>query len=168
MDQMKAAMIVMALVNLALLVLSEHGTLSFAWSWLVIVGTAGTMILALLFTGRSASDHVAGDVHPPAGAHDAGRREPGAQADERRVAGDPHVALVRGEALERHAGQPAHQQVVLDRQIEREQVGDLRAALVPRGPPGLAVRRGAELPGSITRCSAGSSVVSEIRTDTAS
>ena len=57
-----AAMIVMALVNLALLVLSEYGILSFAWSWLVIVGTAGTMILALLFTGRSASDHVAGDV----------------------------------------------------------------------------------------------------------
>jgi len=57
-----AAMIVMALVNLALLVLSEYGILAFAWSWLVIVGTAGTMILALLFTGRSASDHVAGDV----------------------------------------------------------------------------------------------------------
>jgi len=52
----------MALVNLALLVLSEYGILAFAWSWLVIVGTAGTMILALLFTGRSASDHVAGDV----------------------------------------------------------------------------------------------------------
>ena len=57
-----AAMIAMALVNLALLVLSEHGVLTFAWSWLVILGTAGTMILALLFTSRSAPDHAAGDA----------------------------------------------------------------------------------------------------------
>jgi SSS family solute:Na+ symporter len=56
-----AAMIVMALVNLALLVLSEYRILVFAWSWLVIVGTAGTMVLALLFTGRSGPDHVLGD-----------------------------------------------------------------------------------------------------------
>ena len=42
-----AAMIAMALVNLALLVLSETGVLRFAWSWLVILGTAGTMGLAL-------------------------------------------------------------------------------------------------------------------------
>ena len=41
------AMVAMALVNLALLVLSEKGTLHFAWSWLVIVGTAGTMALAV-------------------------------------------------------------------------------------------------------------------------
>src|SRR5712692_6063294 len=41
------AMVAMALVNLALLVLSETGTLHFAWSWLVIVGTAGTIGLAL-------------------------------------------------------------------------------------------------------------------------
>jgi SSS family transporter len=42
-----AAMIVMALVNLALLVLSETKVLVFAWSWLVILGTAGTMLLAV-------------------------------------------------------------------------------------------------------------------------
>lgn len=41
------AMVVMALVNLVLLVLSEVGTVPFAWSWLVIVGTAGTIVLAL-------------------------------------------------------------------------------------------------------------------------
>jgi Na+/proline symporter len=57
-----AAMITMALVNLALLVLSEYQILIFAWSWLVILGTAGTMILALLFTSRSAPDHAAGDA----------------------------------------------------------------------------------------------------------
>jgi len=44
------AMVVMALVNLVLLVLSESGTLHFAWSWLVIVGTAGTILLALLLS----------------------------------------------------------------------------------------------------------------------
>jgi Na+/proline symporter len=57
-----AAMIVMALVNLVLLVLSEYRILNFAWSWLVIVGTAGTMALALLFSGRSTSDHVPGNA----------------------------------------------------------------------------------------------------------
>ena len=41
------AMIAMALVNLVLLTLSETKILVFAWSWLVIVGTLGTMILAL-------------------------------------------------------------------------------------------------------------------------
>jgi solute:Na+ symporter, SSS family len=46
------AMILMALVNLTLLVLSEYRILTFAWSWLVILGTGGTMILALLFTSR--------------------------------------------------------------------------------------------------------------------
>jgi solute:Na+ symporter, SSS family len=45
------AMIVMALVNLVLLVLSEMQVLVFAWSWLVILGTAGTMLLA---TGMTA------------------------------------------------------------------------------------------------------------------
>jgi SSS family transporter len=48
-----AAMLVMAAVNLVLLVLSETGTLRFAWSWLVIVGTAGTMLLALALSGAS-------------------------------------------------------------------------------------------------------------------
>jgi SSS family solute:Na+ symporter len=41
-----AAMIVMAIVNLALLILSETGRIGFGWSWLVILGTAGTMLLA--------------------------------------------------------------------------------------------------------------------------
>jgi solute:Na+ symporter, SSS family len=40
------AMVLMAMVNLVLLVLSETGVLAFAWSWLVILGTAGTMLLA--------------------------------------------------------------------------------------------------------------------------
>ena len=42
-----AAMILMALVTLALLVVSEKKIVEFAWSWLVVVGTAGTMGLAL-------------------------------------------------------------------------------------------------------------------------
>jgi solute:Na+ symporter, SSS family len=45
-----AAMIVMAVVNLVLLVLSETKVLAFAWSWLVILGTAGTMLLAVGLT----------------------------------------------------------------------------------------------------------------------
>jgi SSS family solute:Na+ symporter len=44
------AMVAMALVNLVLLILSESGTLPFAWSWLVIIGTAGTILLALALT----------------------------------------------------------------------------------------------------------------------
>ncbi len=40
------AMLATALVNLALLVLSEKRVLDFAWSWLVILGTAGTIALA--------------------------------------------------------------------------------------------------------------------------
>jgi SSS family transporter len=47
------AMVVMALVNLVLLVLSETGALRFAWSWLVIVGTAGTMLLAVVMSPRA-------------------------------------------------------------------------------------------------------------------
>jgi len=43
-----AAMVVMGGVNLALLVLSETGVIALAWSWLVILGTAGTMALAPL------------------------------------------------------------------------------------------------------------------------
>jgi solute:Na+ symporter, SSS family len=45
-----AAMILMAGVNLALLSLSEMKILPLAWSWLVICGTAGTMLLASGFT----------------------------------------------------------------------------------------------------------------------
>ena len=41
------AMIVMAALNLGLLVASETGLLAFAWSWLVILGTTGTVLLAL-------------------------------------------------------------------------------------------------------------------------
>jgi hypothetical protein len=37
-------------------VLSETGVLGFAWSWLVIIGTAGTMVLALVLT-RLHRDH---------------------------------------------------------------------------------------------------------------
>jgi solute:Na+ symporter, SSS family len=48
-----AAMVVMALVNLTLLVLSEMQVLVFAWSWLVVVGTIGTMLLALVFSGAA-------------------------------------------------------------------------------------------------------------------
>jgi solute:Na+ symporter, SSS family len=44
------AMIVMAVVNLVLLVLSEAGVIAFAWSWLVILGTVGTMVLAPLLS----------------------------------------------------------------------------------------------------------------------
>ena len=46
-----AAMIVMALVNLVLLTLSETKVLPVAWSWLVIFGTAGTMLLATALSG---------------------------------------------------------------------------------------------------------------------
>jgi SSS family transporter len=46
------AMVVMAAVNLVLLMLSELKVLGFAWSWLVILGTVGTIALALAFTRR--------------------------------------------------------------------------------------------------------------------
>jgi Na+/proline symporter len=45
------AMIVMAIVNVILLALSETKVLVFAWSWLVILGTLGTMALAVLLSG---------------------------------------------------------------------------------------------------------------------
>jgi SSS family transporter len=48
-----AAMIAMALVNLTLLGLSEYKILPFAWSWLVIVGTAGTMLIAVVLSAFS-------------------------------------------------------------------------------------------------------------------
>jgi len=50
-----AAMILMAVVNLGLLVASEAGLLAFAWSWLVILGTAGTMLLAVGFSAFAVS-----------------------------------------------------------------------------------------------------------------
>jgi SSS family transporter len=43
-----AAMVIMGLFNLVLLLLSETGVIALAWSWLVILGTAGTMMLAAL------------------------------------------------------------------------------------------------------------------------
>jgi SSS family solute:Na+ symporter len=42
------AMVIMAVVNLMLLVLSETGRIGLGWSWLVILGTAGTMVLSPL------------------------------------------------------------------------------------------------------------------------
>ena len=48
-----AAMVSMAVVNLALLALIETGRLPLAWSWLVVIGTAGTMLLALALTPRA-------------------------------------------------------------------------------------------------------------------
>jgi len=45
----------MALVNLVLLVLSERGVLHFAWSWLVVLGTAGTIALALVISAAVAA-----------------------------------------------------------------------------------------------------------------
>jgi SSS family transporter len=48
-----AAMIVMALVNLVLLVLAEKQVVVFAWSWHVILGTAGTIVLALALSPLS-------------------------------------------------------------------------------------------------------------------
>src|SRR5262249_23653914 len=40
------AMVVMALVNLALLVLAETRVIALGWSWLVLFGTAGPLLLA--------------------------------------------------------------------------------------------------------------------------
>jgi Na+/proline symporter len=42
------AMLAMAALNLGLLLASETGRIQLAWSWLVIVGTAGTMALAFV------------------------------------------------------------------------------------------------------------------------
>jgi Na+/proline symporter len=60
------SMIVMAAVNFALLVLSETKVLPFAWSWLVILGTAGTIGLAVGLTAleRSGSPPRSGRVAP--------------------------------------------------------------------------------------------------------
>ena len=66
-----AAMIVMAVVDLGLLALSEAGWLPLAWSWLVIVGAAGTIALALALDVRRGSaappPHRAGisGIHTP-------------------------------------------------------------------------------------------------------
>jgi len=49
------AMVLMALVNLVLLVLSEKHVRDFAWSWLVILGTGGTIGLALAFSALAPS-----------------------------------------------------------------------------------------------------------------
>jgi Na+/proline symporter len=43
-----AAMVAMAILNLALLALAETRVIALGWSWLVIIGTAGTMLLAPL------------------------------------------------------------------------------------------------------------------------
>ena len=49
------AMVAMALVNLVLLVLSERKIVFFPWSWLVILGTAGTILLALALSALARS-----------------------------------------------------------------------------------------------------------------
>jgi hypothetical protein len=49
-----AAMVIMAVTNLILLILSETKVLPLGWSWLVILGTAGTMLLALALTAAFA------------------------------------------------------------------------------------------------------------------
>jgi Na+/proline symporter len=41
-----AAMVIMAVINLALLMMGETGTVPLGWSWLVIFGTVGTMALS--------------------------------------------------------------------------------------------------------------------------
>jgi SSS family solute:Na+ symporter len=41
-----AAMTIMAVVNLGLLLMGETGVLPLGWSWLVILGTVGTMVLS--------------------------------------------------------------------------------------------------------------------------
>jgi Trk-type K+ transport system membrane component len=46
-------MVAMVGVNLTLLVLSEYGVLPFAWSWMAVVGTLGTIGLSLLLTALS-------------------------------------------------------------------------------------------------------------------
>ncbi|HEY3065570.1 MAG TPA: sodium/solute symporter [Methylomirabilota bacterium] len=56
------AMVVMALVNLVLLVLSETKVLTFAWSWLVILGTAGTIALALALGALAGETRGAADA----------------------------------------------------------------------------------------------------------
>jgi len=61
------AMILMAVVNLALLTLSEKHVLPLAWSWLVIFGTAGTILLAIAFTGPSRSGRARATPVGPAG-----------------------------------------------------------------------------------------------------
>ena len=57
------AMIVMAVVNLVLLTLSETKVLPFAWSWLVILGTVGTIAIALA-AGRVTDASGAPPPHP--------------------------------------------------------------------------------------------------------
>ncbi|MGH7279811.1 MAG: hypothetical protein ACREJG_14145, partial [Candidatus Rokuibacteriota bacterium] len=54
-----AAMVTMAAVNLVLLILSETGVLVFAWSWLVILGTAGTILIAVALSAFAPPPSVA-------------------------------------------------------------------------------------------------------------
>jgi hypothetical protein len=48
------AMVLMAFANLVLLVSSDRQILEFVWSWLAILGTVGTMALALAFSAAAA------------------------------------------------------------------------------------------------------------------
>jgi SSS family solute:Na+ symporter len=52
------AMVIMAVVNLVLLVLSETGRIGLGWSWLVILGTAGTMVLSPLLAPLLDRPHI--------------------------------------------------------------------------------------------------------------
>ncbi|MGH7393098.1 MAG: sodium:solute symporter family transporter [Candidatus Rokuibacteriota bacterium] len=61
------AMVVMTLVNLTLLLLSETGRIAFPWSWLVIVGTAGTMLIAVALTPLSRREPRRTPSIPPPG-----------------------------------------------------------------------------------------------------
>jgi solute:Na+ symporter, SSS family len=67
-----AAMVAMAAVNLVLLVLIETKHLALGWSWLVIVGTAGTIVLALLLS-LPAARAARPDVRPAPASGRAGR-----------------------------------------------------------------------------------------------
>jgi len=55
------AMVVMALVNLVLLILSEKKVLPLGWSWLVILGTFGTILIAWLLSPRLDRQDAAGE-----------------------------------------------------------------------------------------------------------
>lgn len=48
-----AAMIISTLSMTALLILSHQGYIHLAWSWLIVLGTAETFILSLLFSGTN-------------------------------------------------------------------------------------------------------------------
>jgi SSS family transporter len=56
-DANVVAMVAMAAINLTLLLLSEWGVVRFAWSWLVVLGTVGTILLAVTLSPLLARRH---------------------------------------------------------------------------------------------------------------